>query len=193
MIPEEGVNAIARLCIALHAIGIHSKAIDFIAQESREDPNAMRIFGECADEPSGKLKFNVGMIDLGGVEQLSIDSRLPVTVSKEEMVAKLSATAARYGLAYKEFDWLAPIYLPLDHFMVETLMKVYRQYSGDAMTEPRSSGGATYARAIKDCVAFGALTFDEPLTEHQPNERTVLKNLYKAMEIYAYAVYELTR
>ena len=44
-----------------------------------------------------------------------------------------------------------------------------------------------------NCVAFGALTFDEPMTEHQPNERAVLKNLYKAMEIYAHAVYELTR
>jgi len=77
--------------------------------------------------------------------------------------------------------------------MVQALMRVYRQYSGDAVTEPKSSGGATYARAIKDCVAFGALTVDELLTEHQPNERTVLKNLYKAMEIYAHAVYELTR
>jgi predicted dipeptidase len=193
MIPEEGINAIARLCIALHAIGIHSKAIDFIAEQVGEDPNATRIFGECADEPSGKLKFNVGMINLGGVEQLSIDSRIPVTVYKEEMVAKLSAVAARYGLEYKEFDWLAPIYLPRDHFIIETLMKVYRQRSGDVHTEPQSSGGATYARAISNCVAFGALTFDELLTEHQPNERAVLENLYKAMEIYAHAIFELTR
>jgi predicted dipeptidase len=193
MIPEEGINAIARLCIALNAIDIHSKAIDFIAQEIGEDPNATRIFGECADETSGKLKFNVGKIELDGVELLSIDSRIPVTVSKEEMVKQLVATAARYGLEYIEFDWLGPIYLPLDHYMVKALMKVYRQYSGDAVTEPKSSGGATYARAIKDCVAFGALTGDEPLTEHQPNERAVLKNLYKSMEIYAHAVYELTR
>ncbi len=193
MIPEEGINAITRLCIALHAIGIHSKAIDFIAQEIREDPNAARIFGDCTDAPSGKLKFNVGIIELGGVEQLSIDSRIPVTESKEEMVARLSATAAKYGLKYKEFDWLAPIYLPLDHFMVKTLMEVYRERSGDLVTEPKSSGGATYARAINNCVAFGALTVDEELTEHQPNERAVLKNLFKSMEIYAYAVYKLTR
>ncbi len=193
MIPEEGINAISRLCIALHAIGIHSKAIDFIAQEIREDPNVTHIFGDCSDTPSGKLKFNVGMIELGKVEKISIDSRIPVTVSKEEMVEKLRAAAARYGMEYKEFDWLAPIYLPLDDFIVMTLMKVYRETSGDPVTEPRASGGATYARAIDNCVAFGALTFDEPLTEHQPNERAVLKNLYKAMEIYAQAVYELTR
>ena len=193
MIPEEGINAIARLCIALRAIGIESKAVDFIAQEIGEDPNATRIFGVCADEPSGKLKFNVGMIDLGEVEQLSIDCRIPVTVAKEDVVAKLSAAAARYGLAYKEFDWLAPIYLPKDHFMIETLMRVYRQVSGDEVSQPISSGGATYARAMDNCVAFGALFPGEILTEHQPNERADLRNLYKAMEIYAHAIHELTR
>jgi succinyl-diaminopimelate desuccinylase len=193
MIPEEGINAIARLCIALKAIGIESKAINFIAQEIGEDPNATRVFGDCADAPSGKLKFNVGKIELGQTEQLSIDSRFPVTLPKEELVAKLTASAMKHGLDYKEFDWLAPIYVPLDNFIVTTLMKVYKEHSGDTVTEPKSSGGATYARAINNCVAFGALTFDEQLTEHQPNERAILKNLYKSMEIYAQAVYELTR
>ena len=193
MIPEEGINAIARLCIALHAIAIQSKTINFVAQKIGQDPHATRIFGECEDEPSGKLKFNIGKIDLGPTEQLFIDTRLPVTVPKEQIVNALTQAAAPYGLEYKEFDWLGPIYLPLDHFMVTRLMDVYRKYSGDQGTEPRSSGGATYARAIPNCVAFGALTVDEDLTEHQPNERTVLENLYKAMEIYAHAVYELTR
>jgi succinyl-diaminopimelate desuccinylase len=193
MIPEEGINAIARLCIGLNAIGIQSRAINFVAQEIWQDPYATQIFGDITDEPSGKLKFNLGKIDLGKAEQLSIDIRIPVTASKEEVVKSLTMTAAKYGLEYKEFDWLGSIYLPLDHFMVTTLMTVYRKYSGDLVTEPRSSGGATYARAIQNCVAFGALTADETLTEHQPNERVVLTNLYKAMEIYAHAVYELTR
>ena len=193
MVPEEGINAIARLCIALDAMGVESKAIRFIAREIGEDPNATSVFGNCADEPSGKLKFNIGKIELGGVEQISIDARIPVTISKEEVVSKLSAAAARYDLEYKEFDWLAPIYLPPDHFMIQTLMQVYRQVSGDMVSQPVASGGATYARAIDNCVAFGALIRDEPITEHQPNERVVLENLYQAMEIYAYAIYELTR
>lgn len=191
MIPEEGINAIARLCMALHAIGIHSRAIDFIAEVIGEDCNATRIFGAVADEASGNLKFNVGKIDLGSTEQISIDSRLPVTYPQEAMVAKLRAAAARYGLDYEEFDWLGPLYLPLDHFIVQILMKVYQEHSGDTTTPPVSSGGATYARAMPNCVAFGALTVDEPLTEHQPNERVVLANLYKAMEIYAHAIYGL--
>lgn len=193
MVPEEGINAIARLCIALRLIGIQSRAINFVAREIGEDPNATRIFGACADEPSGKLKFNIGKIDINQLEQLSIDMRIPVTISKDEIVARLSAAAAKYGLTYKEFDWLAPIYLPLDHFMIQTLMDVYRQVSGDLVSAPVASGGATYARAIDNCVAFGAILQGELLTEHQPNERAVLENLFKAMEIYAHAVYALTR
>jgi acetylornithine deacetylase/succinyl-diaminopimelate desuccinylase-like protein len=193
MEPEAGINAIARLCIALQAIGIESKAVSFIAKEIGEDPYATRIFGACADKPSGQLKFNVGKIDIADFEQLSVDCRIPVTVPKEKVAARLSAAAARYGLTYREFDWLAPIYLPLGHFMIKTLMRVYSQVSGDLISAPVVSGGATYARAIDNCVAFGALMPDEPLTEHQPNERVVMKNLYKAMEIYAQAIYELTR
>jgi len=190
---EEGINAIARLCIALQAVGIESKTIRFIADVIGEDPFATHIFGECADRPSGKLKFNVGKIDLGEGEQLSIDCRIPVTIPKEEVVSKLSTTASVYGLEYKEFDWLAPIYLPRDHFMIETLMKVYQQVSGETVSEPIASGGATYARAVNNCVAFGALLPGETITEHQPNERAVLANLYKAMEIYAHAIFALTR
>jgi succinyl-diaminopimelate desuccinylase len=190
---EAGINAIARLCIALDSIGVRSKAIEFVAREVGEDPYGRRIFGECADEPSGRLKCNVGKIQLDEVEQLSIDCRIPVTMAKEQIVAKLSAAAARYGLEYRQFDWLAPLYLPLDHFMIRTLMKVYLERSGDAVSQPIASGGATYARAMDNCVAFGAFFPDELVTEHQPNERAVLGNLYMAMEIYAHAIYELTR
>jgi predicted dipeptidase len=190
---EAGINAIARTCVALSAIGVRSKGIDFVAREVAEDPYATHIFGACAEEPSGRLKFNVGKIDLGELEQLSIDCRVPVTVPKGEIVAKLVAAAANYGLEYRQFDWLAPLYLPLDHFMIQTLMRVYRRCSGDTVSQPTSSGGATYARSMENCVAFGARMPQELPTGHQPNERASLANLYSAMEIYAHAIYELTR
>jgi len=193
MITEEGINAIARLCIALRGIGIESKTINFIAQEIGEDPYATRIFGDCKDEPSGKLKFNVGMLNIREKEQISIDTRIPVTISKDEIVKKLSAAAAAYGLVYKEFDWLAPLYLPQDHPVIKTLLKVYYQFSGDEVSKPIALGGATYARAFDNCVAFGPLLPGELLTEHEPNERAILENLYLAMKIYAHAIFKLTR
>jgi len=75
MFPEDGINAICPP-VALHCTpsASESKAIRFIAEAIGEDPYAIGIFGECADEPSGKLKFNIGKIDLDKVEQISIDS-----------------------------------------------------------------------------------------------------------------------
>lgn len=191
--PENGVNAIARLCIALDALGTESGAVQFIAREVGEDPFATRIFGDCADKPSGSLTFNVGKIDIGPTEMIAIDCRIPVTVAKEKIVDRLIAASGRYGLVYREVDWLAPIHIPQKHTLVKTLLRVYGLISGDLLSDPIATGGATYARAIDNCVAFGALFHNEPNTEHQPNERVVLKNLYKAMEIYAHAIYELTR
>jgi predicted dipeptidase len=192
-VTETGINAIARLCIALQAIGLESKAIRFVAQKVGEDPFATDIFGECNDEPSGQLKFNVGKIDIGHKEQLSIDIRIPVTVPKDEIVGELSTVAGEYGLAYREYDWVAPLYLPLDHSMIETLMKVYREVTGDTESEPKSSGGATYARSITNCVPFGPVLPGRASVAHQSNEYVVLKDLYVAMRVYAYAIYELTR
>jgi succinyl-diaminopimelate desuccinylase len=193
MEPEKGINAIVRLCLALDALGTESKAVQFIAREVGEDPYATGIFGYCADNPSGRLQLNVGKIDIGDKEQISIDCRIPVTVSKEKIVNKLSAVARRYGLAYQEIAWLKPLYMPRDHFMVKTLIRTYSLVSGDLITEPIATGGVSYARAFDNFVPFGALLPNEPSTEHQPNERVVLKNLYKAMKIYAQAIYQLTR
>lgn len=76
--------------------------------------------------------------------------------------------------------------------MVTTLLSVYRKKTGD-QSPAQSSGGATFARTMKNCVAFGALFPDAVQTEHQENEHIVLADAYRAMDIYAEAIYRLTR
>ncbi len=193
-VAEKGINAINRLLLALKQVGFTSKAIEFIDHLIGEDPFAVKIFGKCEDDASGKLKLNVGKIELNDeIERLSIDIRLPVTVDKEEIVRKLSEAAGNYNLEYKEFDYLRSIYIPKDHFLIKTLMNVYQEVTGDYVSEPISSGGATYARAMENFVAFGAIFPNQIKTEHQPNEHIELEELFKAMQIYARAVYELSR
>lgn len=191
---EKGINAINRLLIGLKRIGYSSKAIEFVNDLVREDPFALKIFGACEDEVSGKLKFNVGKIEVNEeVERLSIDIRIPVTADKQVIVNQLSLAAKKYGLVYKEFDYLKSIYLPKDHFLIKTLMKVYQEVTNDLVSEPISSGGATYARAMENFVAFGAIFPNQTKTEHQPNEHIELEAMFNAMVIYAKAIYELTR
>ncbi|MDR7237829.1 M20 family metallopeptidase [Neobacillus drentensis] len=191
---EKGINAINRLLIALKQIGYTSKTIEFVNDLIQEDPFAVKIFGENEDEASGKLKFNVGKIDCNEeIERLSIDIRIPVTADKQTIVDTLSQLAKEYGLAYKEFDYLRSIYIPKDHFLIKTLMNVYQEVTNDLVSEPISSGGATYARAMENFVAFGAVFPHQTKTEHQPNEHIDLAEMFKAMQIYARAIYDLTR
>ncbi|WP_342432914.1 M20 family metallopeptidase [Neobacillus sp. FSL H8-0543] len=193
-VTEKGINAINRLCLALKRIGYTSKTIAFINDLVKEDPYAVSIFGELEDEASGKLKFNVGKIELNPeVERLSIDIRIPVTADKQKIVDTLSQRAKECGLEYKEFDYLKSIYIPKDHYLIKTLMNVYQEVTNDLESEPISSGGATYARAMENFVAFGAVFPHATKTEHQPNEHIDLDEMYTAMIIYSKAIYALTR
>ncbi len=191
--PHYGINAISRLCIALNNIGLKSNSIEFIANIIGETYNGDNILPNCEDEASGKLTLNVGKINIdANTEQLGLDIRIPVTVEKEKVVNALKEKLSKYNLEYEEYDYLKSIYIPADHFLIKTLQKVYEEETGLDST-PLSSGGATYARAIDNCVAFGSVFPNKAKVEHQANEYIEIEDLIKSTKIYAKAVYELTK
>ncbi|MDO4775711.1 MAG: dipeptidase [Aerococcaceae bacterium] len=187
---HEAKNAIVRLAIALNEL-VEDSTVAFIATAVGEDATGARLFGTIEDEPSGPLTFNVaGVTITSEYSEIRLDIRIPVLADKDALVATLTKVASEYGLEYQEYDYLASLYVPLDSELVSTLMAVYRDKTGD-MTEPMSSGGATYARTMSNCVAFGAAFPHTLNTEHQENERMPLEDLYSAMDIYAEAIYRL--
>ncbi len=173
-------------------MGSSSNSIKFIANVIGEDVAIKNLIPKCEDV-SGKLTVNVGKIDLNeDIETISLDIRIPVTYKKEDIVNPLKEKALEYGLEYNEFDWMESIYVPADHFLIKTLKEVYDEETGyDGI--PESSGGATYARAIDICVAFGMVFPTSEKTEHQPNEFITMHDLVKATEIYALALYKLAK
>lgn len=186
----EGVNAIVRLATVLQPLQAHP-TLTFIAEAVGEDATGSRLFGDVSDEPSGRLSFNIAGLTLNSEKsEIRIDIRIPVLADKDQLVAKLAEIAGRYQLDYEEFDYLAPLYVPKDSELVSTLMAIYQEKTGD--TSPAmSSGGATFARTMPNCVAFGALFPGAEQTEHQANERASLDDLYRAMDIYAETIYRL--
>ena len=186
----EGVNAIVGLAESLSLIQPHP-ALLFIADAVGEDATGAALFGEIKDEPSGALSFNIATLSIDEQQsEIGIDIRIPVLADKEALVKRLSEVAASYQLQYEEFDYVAPLYVPLDSPLVSTLMAVYQEETGD-QTPAMSSGGATFARTMENCVAYGALFPDALQTEHQSNERAKLDDLYRAMEIYAETIRRL--
>ena len=186
----EGINAIVRLATVLQPLEAHP-ALAFIAEAVGEDATGSRLFGDISDEPSGRLSFNIAGLTLNSEKsEIRIDIRIPVLADKDQLVAKLADIAGRYQLDYEEFDYLAPLYVPKDSELVSTLMAIYQEKTGD--TSPAmSSGGATFARTMPNCVAFGALFPGVEQTEHQANERVSLEDLYRAMDIYAETIFRL--
>ena len=184
-VAETGINAINRYMHALTKLGKETKSGKFITENLIGYDFAKPIFGLVKDEHSGELKFNVGKIEFTEENEiLMIDMRIPVTYDKEKIVETLSRKAKEYGFEYIQHDYLKSIYVPLDSELITTLMSAYQEITGDMESQPVASGGATYARAMNNCVAFGCVLPGSPKTEHQPNEYIILDDIKKAMKIY---------
>lgn len=186
----QGVNAVLRLCIALDDV-FDFAPLDLIGKCFLEDATGQNLLGKVADE-SGQLTFNISSFEVSPKEtRLQIDLRIPVTIDREQLVAQLSKRVQKYGLTYKHFDYLAPLYVPKESKLVQTLMKVYQDATGDLKAEPQISGGATFARTMHNCVAFGGMLPGVPDYMHQANEQWPLDSMAKTMEIYAVALKQL--
>lgn len=186
----DGINAITRLVTALSP-HTENKTIAFIADKLKDDPTGQSIFGKIEDDISGPLTVNLATLNIDNNEStIGLDLRIPVTSNKEALVKQLTKSLAEYQLDYEEYDYLASLYVPKDSLLVTTLLDVYREKTGDKI-EPLTSGGATFARTMKNCVAFGAVFPDSEVTFHMPNEKMTLRDIYSSMEIYAEAIYRL--
>lgn len=190
MMAPKGTNAVLRLVIALDDV-FDFKPLDFIGKLFKEGATGSNVLGDVRDE-SGQLTFNISSLEINENEtRMQIDLRIPVTVDRDNLLAKLSKQVAAYDLKYVHFDYLAPLYVPKDSKLVRTLMKVYKEQTGDVDAEPQISGGATFARTMNNCVAFGGMLPTTPDYMHQANEQWPLSDMYKAMEIYAQAIKKL--
>lgn len=78
--------------------------------------------------------------------------------------------------------------MPQDSTIVVELMKIYREVTGNKVAVPIAIGGGTYARAMDNCVAFGAIFNHLTSTEHQYNESVKVDELWKSMLIYVRAI-----
>lgn len=187
---NQGINAINQLAKGLASEFSHP-TLAFLTEKVGDEANGASIFGAIKDEVSGELTFNVGLIEVNQeCSEIKIDMRIPVTLDKELIATTLSQVAAEYQLDYQEFDYVPALYVPKESPLVQTLLAVYREATGD-LTEPLVSGGATFARTMKNMVAFGAHFPYSVGLAHQVNEGLVLTELYQAMEIYAETIKKL--
>ncbi len=145
-----------------------------------------RLFEKFIDE-SGALTFSPNVIKkVGNRAEISIDIRHPVHYTREEVDKVLSKIGEADVIEYK-----APLYADKEGFLCKTLNAVYEKHTGNKAIS-QTTGGGTYARALKQGVAFGPV-FDGGAVCHIPNEKIKKSHLEKCFYIYKDAIKELSK
>lgn len=195
--PAGGINAITGIMAAVHSLGRNDelgRIASFYMDKIGQNLHGEKIGAALEDEHSGKLTFNVGMVEAeDGRLVFSVDNRVPVTHTCMEAVDGVKKELVGSGFTLENPGITESIYIDKDSFLVQTLIQVYKDVTGDLEAEPQVDGGCTYARTMKNCVAFGALLKDQPNVMHEKNEFLEVEKLDTWLEIYLEAIYRLAK
>ncbi|HMM21701.1 MAG TPA: dipeptidase PepV [Selenomonadales bacterium] len=194
--PELGVNAIMQLLGFLGLCGFTGDAAQFVAGMNKlvgRETEGKSLGIGFADEPSGKLSCNAGLISLeGDTVKVTCNVRFPVTVPFTEIFQALQKTVAQENLEVACDRHTEPLYFPKDHPLVVTLHRIFVEESG-IQAAPLAIGGGTYAKTIPNIVAYGPEFPGKTMTAHEANEYIEVDELMLSAKIYAQAIYELAK
>lgn len=196
--PENGVNAGTYLANFLKGQPIQGGAKNFLeiaGEYFHLDYYGEKVGLEYEDEVMGVLTSNPGIMDFdeedGGV--ITVNLRYPQGIDEEKIFGQFHQVFGEFDVELvTEKDGKVPHYVSGDDPLVQTLLKVYEEQTGESGHE-QVIGGGTYARLVDRGVAYGAMFPDTVDTMHKANEYVELEDMRKAMAIYAQAIYELIR
>ncbi|HOB20695.1 MAG TPA: Sapep family Mn(2+)-dependent dipeptidase, partial [Candidatus Atribacteria bacterium] len=190
--PEKGKNAISHILAFLSTMGLGNSEMEqyvlFLNNAIGCDTTGKGLNIDLEDEVSGKLTLNLGTINLDEEQgEAVINIRYPVTYSLDELMERIRAAVKDAGIEVEIQGHNEPLHVPEDSELVRTLMKVYTEQTGQP-AKALAIGGGTYARAMKNAVAFGALFPGRQELAHQKDEYIDIEDLLLHTRIYAQAI-----
>ena len=141
-------------------------------------------------EEMGDNSLNVGLFSFeNGKLEVVVNYRHVETVTAEQMINNIKEASKPFEIEVKGISPL--LYYPKNHPLIQTLLRVYQEETGDLKTPIIASGGGTYAKEADNIVAFGMEYPGHDPKMHGVNENTKKKYLFESMGIYAHAIIEL--
>ena len=187
-LPELGVNA---GLIALQTLARFTKneTLDKVVKLFKPlDASGYNCSGSSRE--MGKNSSNVGLIGFeNGVLSIITNFRYVDTCDRGSLIENIKE-AVKPGTA-KVLGEAPLLYFPKDSALVSTLLKSYRDETGDLKTKPLAIGGGTYAKEADNSVAFGMQFPGWESNMHSPGESVMKEHLFKGMAIYARAIFDL--
>ncbi len=167
------------------------------------DSLAMMLFNTFADsygvaadmatesETMGKLTLNLGVLRIkDGELYAEVDCRYPMEADSAKLTQILSNQL--HGISVSlDYD-AKPIMNDVRDPFIQILLKNYRTWSKDEVSEPLISGGVSYSKVIRHCVAFGPHRQGEVSLAHQADECIDVNEMEKLLSLYTQTMIDLT-
>ena len=194
--PYLGVNAIVSAAMILcDALGEKAgKLLHFAKDVIGRDPYG-KTAGVYFKDDNGELTLNLGLLRFeNGEGWLGTDIRFPVTGTGAYAAGLYQAMADKYGIRAEIPTPSEPHFVPEDSELVTTLLKVYREVTGEQDARSVTIGGGTYARHVgKKFVAFGPEFNDRDYHMHDADEFYPLDEYMKHCVICTMGMLELAK
>ncbi|MBQ3705148.1 MAG: dipeptidase PepV [Clostridia bacterium] len=186
--PEGKRSAIGMMLKLMKELGAQG-GIAVLAEAVGLESDGKSLGCACEDKVSGKLTNNMGILRLENGEWYgTLDFRCPVEADQE--LLKRECAGHLPGIQMTVISQKEPHHVPADSELVRSLLAAYEEESG-LKGEAMATGGGTYAKVLKQGVAFGAVFPGEEELAHLANEYESIDSLMLAMKIYANALYRL--
>lgn len=189
--PELGMNAITHGLMALWEAEYNDEFVDFFHNKIGYYNNGKRMGLNVQDE-YGSLTFCVGTIKMeNGIIEGSIDIRYPVTMSSKQIIELIDKANNDGRGKIEVLGSSEPLFFDPEGELVKTLVSAYREVTQDMETKPMVIGGGTYAKGIKNTIAFGCEFPKQDRHIHDVNEFITIDELLLQTEIYVCAILKL--
>lgn len=186
--PESGDNAITGLLAQLTQQGDFPDctALSRLFPHGCTDGSGLGI--ACADEESGSLTCVCSMLQFQhGQIHGCVDIRYPISVTKEAVLQKVQDAFSAYGFQCEAQIQSDPHHTPKDTPLVQDLLAVYEEQTGQPGT-CIAIGGGTYVHDIPGGVAFGMEYPGWDYHMHGDNEFLPIDQLVQNTEMMAAAI-----
>ena len=193
--PDKGINAISRLLVVLNEIftyyNMNLEILNFFSQYINTQYDGKNLGINFSDE-SGDLTLNVGRIEFeNNVFKFYMNLRIPVNTSISSIVEKfLTITSSYNHINFIKTSSMPALHISKNNYLVKTLCDIYNEETNSNL-EPIAIGGATFARAFKNCISFGANFPNDKDMCHQTDEFIDINKLLLSCKIYTKAILEL--
>lgn len=196
-VPETGINAAALLLRLFKDVDFYPldacETLHVLADQLAFDTDGSGLNIAYSDD-TGALTNNWGVVDMDETHlKASVNVRYPVTQDLKKLEADLESAAAKSGckcvVTMRNPHFYVDPKLPL----IQDLVEIYQDMTGDLDSQPVAHGGGSYARILENFIPFGPSIQGEELSFHKQDENISCDHLLFLSKIYARALYAMAR